>query len=181
MQQRTVAHKYNEAKNNTSKHYRVRLAELLQEGRATQPEEHPLEAERVVLLADVADLGDDLAELRGREALHALGHVHLVLGVNVRVRDARGVATLNKLDRVEHAAHLQLVDHALAVQLLRQQLLVRLDAPHEVRLRRLQLGHERLERLDELGADRREGAALLPLGAASGGGAVVLRRADLLD
>jgi len=66
MQQRTVAHKYNEAKNNTSKHYRVRLAELLQESRAAQPEEHPLEAERVVLLADVADLGDHLVRVRVR-------------------------------------------------------------------------------------------------------------------
>eukprot|EP00964_Phaeocystis_antarctica_P143420 scaffold108967_cov72-Phaeocystis_antarctica.AAC.3 len=65
MQQRTVAHEYNEAENNTSKHYRVRLAELLQEGRAAQPEEHPLEAERVVLLADVADLGDHLVRVRG--------------------------------------------------------------------------------------------------------------------
>ena len=46
--------------------------------------------------------------------------VRVRVGVDIGVRDASRVAALDELDGVEHAAHLQLVDDALAVQLLRR-------------------------------------------------------------
>jgi len=65
----------------SSHRHRVGLAELLEEGRAAEPEEHPLEAEGVVLLAHVAHLGDHL--VRGRARARARGRVGRRLGVGL--------------------------------------------------------------------------------------------------
>ena len=58
---------------------------------AAQPEEHPLEAERVVLLADVADLGDHLVRVRVRVRVRDRVRGRVRVGVGVRVRVMVGV------------------------------------------------------------------------------------------